>query len=170
MKILANAKITKLKEYSQSYGGPETIEVSYLKVYNKEIYFVSSAGSVGRMIRIGTKLLISFTGTEISERTFNLRTKKADKANKERIALLEAERNAEILKNKEIAAVQLEAWKLFLTENPQKIVKYLDKVNSLPSSKWRNLLRMKAAKHVCDGQFNSLVASAPELVDVLRSF
>ena len=87
MKILANATITKLREYSQSYGAPETIEITFIKEFNNEIQLFNSFGAHLRTMRKGTKLLISFAGTEITERTFKGRTKKNLQKHKENIKL-----------------------------------------------------------------------------------
>ena len=57
MKILANATVTKLREYSQSYGAPETIEFSFIKEFDKEIQLFNSFGAHLRTMRKGTKLL-----------------------------------------------------------------------------------------------------------------
>ena len=76
MKILANATVTKLKEYSKSYGAPENIEVSFIKEFDNEIQLFNYLGSHLRTMRKGTKLLKSFYGVEITERTFKSRTKK----------------------------------------------------------------------------------------------
>ena len=87
MKILANATITKLREYSRSYGALETIEVSFIKEFNNEIQLFNSFGSHQRTMRKGTKLLKSFSGVEITERTFKSRTKKNLQKHRENIKL-----------------------------------------------------------------------------------
>ena len=87
MKILANAAVTKLREYSQSYGSPETIEVSFIKEFDNEIQLFNSFGAHIRTMRKGTKLLKSFSGVEISERTFKSRTKKNLQKHRENIKL-----------------------------------------------------------------------------------
>ena len=76
MKILANATVTKLREYSKSYGAPEIIEISFIKEFDNEIELFNCFGAHIRTMRKGTKLLKSFLGVEITERTFKSRTKK----------------------------------------------------------------------------------------------
>lgn len=44
MKVLSNCSLTKLREYSQRYGAPETITVPYIKVFEKEIHLLSTNG------------------------------------------------------------------------------------------------------------------------------
>lgn len=87
MKILSNATITKLREYSQSYSSEETIEVSFIKEFENEIKLFNSFGAHLRTMRKGTKLLKSFSGVEITERTFKSRTKKNLQKHRENIKL-----------------------------------------------------------------------------------
>ena len=101
MKILANATITKLREYSQSYGSEETLNIPFIKVYEKEIQLFNELGNITRKMRIGTKVLKSFNGHEITERTFNMRTKKNLKQYRDMLASRneEAQRKADELNN-----------------------------------------------------------------------
>ncbi len=87
MKILANAIITKLRENKKSYGAPETIEVSFIKEFDNEIQLFNYFGAHQRTMRKGTKLLKSFFGVEITERTFKSRTKKNLQKHRENIKL-----------------------------------------------------------------------------------
>ena len=87
MKILSNATITKLREYSRSYGSEETIEVSFIIEFENEIQLFSSFGLHQRTMRKGTKLLKSFSGIEITERTFKSRTKNNLQKHREYIKL-----------------------------------------------------------------------------------
>ena len=89
MKILANATITKLKEYSRSYGSEETIEVSFIIEFENEIKLFNSFADHLRTMRKGTRLLKSFSGVEITERTFKSRTKKNLQKHREYIKLKE---------------------------------------------------------------------------------
>ena len=101
MKILANATVTKLREYSKSYGSEETKKVDFIKEFDKEIKLFNSFGAHLRTMRKGTKLLKSFSGVEISERTFKGRTKKNLQKNRENIKLEAeaAQRKADELNN-----------------------------------------------------------------------
>ena len=87
MKILANATVTKLREYSKSYGAPEIIEISFIKEFDNEIELFNCFGAHIRTMRKGTKLLKSFLGVEITERTFKSRTKKNLQKHRENIKI-----------------------------------------------------------------------------------
>lgn len=165
--IYANATVTKLKENSMSYGKPETVNYAFVISSEKEINCYSAEGNHLRTFRKGTKLLINYTGTIITRRAYDMRVKKnailAKKAQLER----EAKQAEEMAIRQEIAKNQLSAWVKFLSENPEKRAKYIGKVNSMPSSKWRNLLKMKAAKYINNESFEGLEVSAPELKSAL---
>ena len=87
MKILANATIIKLREYSKSYGSEETKKADFIKEFDNEIQLFNSFGAHLRTMRKGTKVLKSFSGVEISERTFKSRTKKNLQKHRENIKL-----------------------------------------------------------------------------------
>lgn len=169
MKVLSNCTVTKLKEYSQSYGGQETISVPFIKEMEGEIILLNECGEHFRTLRKFTKKLISFKGNEITERQFKIRTKKAiAQREKEREAMRDNEKLIREENNRK-AAEQAEKWKVFLSENPNSANKYKEKCNTMPSSKWRNYLRMKAAKHINNENFTTLEISAPELKQILFS-
>ena len=87
MKILANATITKLRENKKSYGLEETKKVDFIKEFENEIQLFNYLGAHIRTMRKGTKLLKSFSGVEITERTFKSRTKKNLQKHRENIKL-----------------------------------------------------------------------------------
>ena len=87
MKILSNATVTKLRENKKSYGAPEMIEVSFIKEFDNEIQLFNSFGSHQRTLRKGTKLLKSFSGNKITERTFKKKKKKNLQKNRENIKI-----------------------------------------------------------------------------------
>ena len=87
MKILADATITKLREYSKSYGSEETKKLDFIKEFDNEIQLFNYFGAHLRTMRKGTKLLKSFSGVEITERTFKSRTKKNLQKHRENIKL-----------------------------------------------------------------------------------
>lgn len=172
MKILKNATVTKLKEYSRSYGPAHTINVDFIIEYENQIILLTKTGAAYRSLKKGTKLLISFTGTEITERAFKMACKNMASAIKMANLRAEEERIKQEYRN-DVADKQLKQWIEFLKANPDKIEKYKNKVaaspsNSSRSGNWRNWLRMKAAKHINSGQFNGLEVSAPELMDTLQ--
>jgi phosphorylcholine metabolism protein LicD len=174
MKILANASVTKLRELSKAYGAPETIQVSFIKEFDKEIWLCNSFGNHIRTLKKGTKLLISFFGIEISQRALNLRVKKAVKFNE--INRLEREAKDEVYQKARniIAKNQLSKWVELLKSDRTRIDRYKSKIensssNASRSSNWRNWLRMKAAKHINDGKFEGLEVSVPELRESVYS-
>lgn len=87
MKILSNATITKLRENKKSYGLEETKKVDFIKEFDNEIQLFNSFGSHLRTFRKGTKLLKSFSGVEITERSYKIRTKKNLQKHRENIKL-----------------------------------------------------------------------------------
>lgn len=167
--ILANAQVTKLREYSKSYGAPETIEVSFIKVFEKEIQLYNSIGMHIRTMRKETKLLISFTGTSVTEEQFSNEVEANRKAWDEKREAKRIEDEKKFAAAKKICAEQLEAWKNFLIANPEKISKYVSAVKEKSSKKWRPWLRMKAANKVNNGKFEGFMPSPAELKDVLYS-
>jgi len=167
MKVLSNCSLTKLREYSQRYGAPETITVPYIKVFEKEIHLLSTTGTLQRVMKLGTKLLIDFSGKEITERQLKTRGNKAAKMAYEKRKADEIENAKQWAEIQKIAAEQQQQWIDFLAKNPQSKAKYIEKVNTLASSKWRNYLRMKAAKHINGESFQNLQVSAPQLKDAL---
>jgi hypothetical protein len=153
MKVLSNCTVTKLREYSQSF----------IREYEKEICLVNDYGHVIRTMKKGTKVLIHFAGEEITERQFNTRVNKANR-------LKDIERNKEnesLAERNRIADRQLALWVSFIDSNPDKKERYLAKCNTMPSSKWRNYLRMKAARHINNESFAGLEVSAPDLKSAL---
>ena len=167
MKVLSNCSLTKLREYSQSYGAPETITVPYIKEFEREIWLLNECGEHTRTLKKGTKLLINYSGKEITQRQLNIRANKAiTQRTNERLAYIATEK-IKLEQRQAIAAQQGVKWAEFLSNNPQSKEKYIDKCNTLPSSKWRNYLRMKAAKHINEECFTTLQISAPELKAIL---
>lgn len=168
MKVLFNCSIAKLREYRQAYGTPETISASFIKEFHNEIWLLNECGEHVRTMRKGTKLLISFSGIEITERQFLGRTKKAiEKRTAKKIATIEENKIAQ-QERQTIAAQQAAKWIEFLEANPESKAKYILKCKTMPSSKWRNYLRMKAAKHINNECFSTLEISAPELAEILH--
>ena len=168
MKVLTNCTVKKLREYAQSYGAPEIISVPYINELDKEIWLLNECGEHTRTLRKNTKLLISFSGKEITLRQLTGKAKKS--------TLLRSEKRQQYLSDQKvkqdernvIADNQAQMWVKFLSDNPQSKAKYIEKVNTLSSSKWRNYLRMKAAKHINNGEFNGLEISAPKLCQLLN--
>ena len=78
--IYANCELKKLREYSKAYGSAETIRVPFIRANEKTIDLLNVCGNITRTMRKGTKVLINYHGTAISERAFKLRINKAKKA------------------------------------------------------------------------------------------
>lgn len=169
MKILANVTVKKLKEYSRSYGKPQEVHYPFAKVLPKEIRLYTERGTHLRTLRIGTKLLIDFSGTPISERTFNMRIKKAaDLWKKESES--RQKNYSEICKAEyETAIAQAELWEKFLRDNPEKVLKYAGKIEHMNTRKGEDYLKLKVAKHINDGKFKGLTVSAGDLRSILTS-
>lgn len=114
MKILMNATVTKLKEYSRSYGVAEEIFYPFLRENEKSIECLNDLGNHCRSFKKNTKLLISFTGKEITERAFRMRCKKAITTFEVQLALKEKK---EIKEHKIFTELKMltewcfEAWK-----------------------------------------------------------
>ena len=167
MKVLSNCTVTKLREYSKSYGTKETLNFAYIKEFDKEIWLLNECGEHIRTLRKNTKLLLSFEGKEITLRQLNTRCKKAVFSRS--IAI-----NERLAKQKEIEGIfnaenkrQLILWGKFINENPESKAKYIQKIQEKSSSKWRNYLRMKAAKHINNEEFKGMVLSPSQLKDIL---
>lgn len=143
MKVLSNCTVTKLREYSQSYGSPKTLNVPYIKEFANEIWLLNDCGEHTRTMRKGTKVLISFKGTEITERQLKTRANKAiAERTSQRLKAIEEQRQQE-----SIAAEQLTKWKMFLQANPDKKDYFKEKGKAMPSKKFENYLTMKFAKN-----------------------
>ena len=86
MKHYSNIEVIKLKEYSQSYGGRETINYAYGIDTGNQWYFYSENGLHSRTMRKGTKVLIDVQGDAMSEEAFNERMKElSDQRDQRRI-------------------------------------------------------------------------------------
>jgi hypothetical protein len=167
MKVLSNCSLTKLREYAQSYGTQETIPVPFIKEFQNEIWLLNDCGEHTRTMRKGTKVLIDFTGTEITERQLKTRANKAIAARtNERLKAIEEQKQQEAI-NEAIAADQLTKWKVFLQENPDKKEYFKEKSKVLKSSKFRNYLRLKAARHINNESFENLQIDAYEIKEAL---
>jgi len=90
--VLANVTINADRKYSQSYGAPIDTQYAFAKVTGNWITTYTETGHCLGKSMINAKHFHTYEGTEITERTFNLRTKKA-KASQD--AKREAEKVAE---------------------------------------------------------------------------
>lgn len=106
--ILANTTVIKRKEYSMSYGAPETLKYPFIKEFDNLIMCLNSEGEHMRTFRKGTKLLILFNGKKISERTFQKRVLQNKESirqmNLEREVILQRERQEIEIKESKIVA------------------------------------------------------------------
>lgn len=136
-KIMVNCQVTKRKEYSQSYGGVEVVDVPFIREYPTEIDILNATGETVRRMRKYTKLLIGFSGTEISERAFLIR---CNKAAKERAAKI-AERKAAEDAAKDAYIQSLAPVKKFLNENSELVLKLIAKEkqnrNGIRTAMWK---------------------------------
>jgi hypothetical protein len=80
-----NCTVTEDKKYSRSYGNKYSYSVSFIKTQEGSKWielFTSSGGSLGKKDKTA-KHFHAWAGIEITERTFNLRTKKQQAINAE---------------------------------------------------------------------------------------
>ena len=86
MKHYSNIIVTKLKEYSRSYGATETVSHAYGIDSEREWLFFDENGRHVRTMRKGTKVLIDVNGVDMSEEAFNERMKElSDQRDQRRI-------------------------------------------------------------------------------------
>ena len=78
--ILANVTINADRKYSQSYGAPVDTCYAFAKVTGNWITTYTATGYCLGKSMINAKHFHSYDGTEITERTFLMRTKKAKAA------------------------------------------------------------------------------------------
>lgn len=166
MKIFANAQVNKLKEYSRSYGGPETLEAAFVFEFENEIQLLDGLGRHTRTFRKGTRLLIGFTGTEITERAFKGRVKRAVKAQAEE---LEARRIEAEVKLKQLNATikeQSERLQGIFDSNTEFRSRIKDRIRNYSSKNWRNWVVMKVAQKLNDEKFNGLELSSAKIREI----
>jgi len=169
MKIYAFAQVEKLREYRKSYGSPEVIEVFYIIENENSIELLNERGSIIRTMRKGTKVLINWSGKEITERTLKGRTKKATKdfetrraesmeiQRKERSERLEAEnKQAEMLRN---------YFNLF----PSKLEKFKRTIEVMSSKKWRAKVKLLAVRGINDEKFEGFLLSPSRIKEIVYS-
>ena len=75
--ILADVTINADCKYSQSYGAPVDTHYAFAKVSGNWIETYGATGNYYGKCMISAKHFHAYNGTEITERTFNMRTKKA---------------------------------------------------------------------------------------------
>ncbi len=75
--ILANVTINADRKYSQSYGAPVDTQYAFAKVSGNWIETYGATGNYCGKCMISAKHFHTYNGTEITERTFLMRTKKA---------------------------------------------------------------------------------------------
>lgn len=170
MKILRNVTIEKLREYRQSYGNKELVNYPFVLVFEKNISLLDKYGNHVRTMIIGTKLLISFSGSEISERSFKILTNKAKKEAFKLSEIAVIEQKKKIEATLEIVAKQKADLYYFFQNNPEKIDKFKKAIESMSSSKWRNKLRMLAAKYINNEKFDGMELSAVDIREVVYTF
>jgi hypothetical protein len=72
----ADVTITEDRQYSRSYGSPIDVKYAFATVNGNWINLFDDCGSNYGKKMLSAKHLHEYTGTEITERTFNMRTKK----------------------------------------------------------------------------------------------
>lgn len=168
-KILTDCTINKLKELSKSYGKPETVRSPYILDFENEIQLISHTGEHQRTFKKGTKLLISYSGTEISERAYKMRINKAKKEWE-----IKQQEQREIQKEQEkITAQKVQKQKEILKSeflrNPEFLQQIKDKINTESGKKWRSWIKMKVCAKVFNGQFNEMALSPTTIRDIAQT-
>lgn len=168
-KILANCTVTKLKELSKSYGKPEEIKVPYIFEHSDKIELTNVCGYNIRTMKKGTKLLISYTGTEISKRAFKIRTNKAAKELEERNKQRQAEQQAEMEANELLKQEQAEILRNEFLKNTAFLNQITHRIETESNKHWRGWVKMKVCGKLFDGQFNKMVLTPTIIRDVAFS-
>ena len=166
--ILANCEVIKLREYSRSYGKPETIKVPYIMVFDKSILLINERGGYGRILRRGSKLLIDYKGTEISERAFKIRTNKARKEWENKLAQIESQNQARIEANEKVKAAQIAKLKSYFEARPDFLVEIKNKIEEASSKEWRKWVRMKCCGKL-EMTFSEFELGATDIRDLAYS-
>lgn len=169
-RILANVKLQKLKEYSRSYGGVETIDVDFIHEYENEIVLFDCFGNHIRTMKKGTKLLVSFTGTPISERAYKIRVTKA----KKRFEAAKEARQKEAQKKQAVqkALIFQQSSQLLaeFTKNKGFHSKLKNKIETSSSKNWRPWVKMKVCQKIANENFKDLHLSPAIIRDLIYKF
>jgi hypothetical protein len=160
VRILKDAEVQKLREYSRSYGSPTVIKVPYVLEKEDKILLLNDRGVVQRTMKKGTKVLISWSGKEIKVSTFCAYIQKNQK---EYLAKVEEEKKNQEEKQR-IDDEKLDRWEVFLRENPEKAKKYYDKCQNFNSKKRCSYIRLKFAQNINNQTFSDFSVSASELL------
>ena len=93
MKYYSNVIVTKLKEYSRSYGATEAVGHAYGIETDKEWLFLNDKGSHACTMRKGSKLLINVIGDPMPEDAFHKKMQELENAREQarRKALIKQE-------------------------------------------------------------------------------
>ena len=168
-RILANCTVTKLKELSKSYGKPEEIKVPFIFEYADKIEIMNVCGCNIRTLKKGTKLLISYTGTEISEKAYNLRINKASKELAERNREREAAQQAQQGQIEALKQGQTEILRNEFLKNTDFLNQITHRIETESNKHWRGWVKMKVCAKLFDGQFNKMALTPTIIRDVAFS-
>ena len=168
-RILANCTVTKLKELSKSYGKPEEIKVPFIFEYADKIELMNVCGYNIRTMKKGTKLLKSFTGTEITERAYNLRINKAAKELAERNKERQAIQQAQQAENKRLIQGQTEILRTEFSKDTDFLNQIVNRIETESNKNWRGWVKMKVCAKLFDGQFNKMALTPTIIRDVAFS-
>lgn len=166
---LADCEVIKLKEYSMSYGGAEAIRVPFIRDYGNEIMLMNEEGKPIRIMRTGTKLLVSYSGNEITERAFKQRTNKAAKI-KEANRLIQQERERAIKEEMEKKLAEQEAiLKSTFEADKEFLAKIQDRINNHSGKNWRGWIKMKVCAKVFGGKYENMILPSTSIRDIAFS-
>lgn len=149
------------KYYTYSKGGQRYNQSEFQKFANKNKHFFNitkSGNDAPKGGKLGDFVIVEFTEdfTNLIKPFLDAKIEQQRIESKNQ-SEYEANRLAQINKFSQIM-------------NKERATRYLSKVQAMSSHKWRNWLRMKAAKHINDGKFDGMVLSAPELLSIVNDF
>lgn len=169
MKILSNCELSKLKEYAKSYGNTEVLNIPFIHEYENTIICYNKTGKHLRTFKKGTKLLVSFKGKEISQRSYKMRINKAIKAENieakeklEKVFLIET-----ISQKKHLE--QSEALKNIFINDSLFLSKIKNMISELSSQKWRKKVKLKVCQKIANEKFNKLFLTPTDIRNIALS-
>ena len=120
-------------------------------------------------MRTGTKLLVSYSGNEITERAFKQRTNKAAKI-KEANRLIQQEIERAIKEEMEKKLAEQEAiLKSTFEADKEFLAKIQDRINNHSGKDWRGWIKMKVCAKVFGGKFENMKLPSTSIRDIAFS-
>lgn len=132
---------------------------NFRRLYPDCIEEISSGNDAPRGGRTGDYVIVKFTPEFFEKFGPWMEWKKQLEAK------IAAERAA---RKKEIEAIgdQAKLLREVFIERPDRLQRVIDRIRNNSNKKWRNWVRLKAAKWVANGRFDLLTLSAPDIRDI----